>query len=216
MKLKKVKNFICAIDGGSASGKTTMAKLIGKKYKWSVLYSGLLFRYAAKKIIEGKPQKKITFLKKIFSKINYEKVKKLNLHTPDISAYSAIIAKNKDIRLIIKKFQKNYVLKKKLVVLEGRDQSQIFPYANVKFFVVCKPIQIAAKRRWLQIRKKNRNISLKEITKDLAKRDYLDKNRRHSPLVKAPDSWYINTAKLNIKKVLNRATKIIDNELKKL
>ena len=49
MKLKKAKNFICAIDGGSASGKTTMAKLIGKKYKWSVLYSGLLFRYAAKK-----------------------------------------------------------------------------------------------------------------------------------------------------------------------
>ena len=113
MKLKKAKNFICAIDGGSASGKTTMAKLIGKKYKWSVLYSGLLFRYAAKKIIEKKPKKKITFLKKIFSKINYEKVKKLNLHTPDISAYSAIIAKNKDIRLIIKKFQKNYVLKKK-------------------------------------------------------------------------------------------------------
>ena len=66
MKLKKVKNFICAIDGGSASGKTTMAKLIGKKYKWSVLYSGLLFRYAAKKIIEKKPKKKNYIFKENF------------------------------------------------------------------------------------------------------------------------------------------------------
>ena len=85
--------------------------------------------------MKKKPKKKITFLKKIFSKINYEKVKKLNLHTPDISAYSAIIAKNKDIRFIIKKFQKNYVLKKKLVVLEGRDQAQIFHMLMLSFLL---------------------------------------------------------------------------------
>ena len=213
---KKIKKFICAIDGGASSGKTTMAKLVGKKYNFSVLYSGLLFRYAAKMVMEKKPKNKVKFLKKKFSNINYEKVKKINLHTPKISSYSAIIAKEIKIRKIIKSFQKKYVQKKRRVVLEGRDMSQIFPNADVKFFVVCRPLKIAAKRRWLQIRKKKQKTSLKEVKKDLIKRDYLDKHRRHSPLVKASDSWYINTAKLNIRKVLNRATIIIDNELKKL
>tara|TARA_Y100001970_G_scaffold239124_1_gene300808 strand:+ start:1614 stop:2270 length:657 start_codon:yes stop_codon:yes gene_type:complete len=211
---KKIKKFICAIDGGASSGKTTMAKLVGKKYNFSVLYSGLLFRYAAKMVMEKKPKNKVKFLKKKFSNINYEKVKKINLHTPKISSYSAIIAKEIKIRKIIKSFQKKYVQKKRRVVLEGRDMSQIFPNADVKFFVVCRPLKIAAKRRWLQIRKKKQKTSLKEVKKDLIKRDYLDKHRRHSPLVKASDSWYINTAKLNIKGVISKASLIIDRRIK--
>ena len=99
---------------------------------------------------------------------------------------------------VIKSFQKKYVQKKRRVVLEGRDMSQIFPNADVKFFVVCRPLKIAAKRRWLQIRKKKQKTSLKEVKKDLIKRDYLDKHRRHSPLVKASDSWYINTALVGV------------------
>ncbi len=211
---KKIKKFICAIDGGASSGKTTMAKLVGKKYNFSVLYSGLLFRYAAKMVMEKKPKNKVKFLKKKFSNINYEKVKKINLHTPKISSYSAIIAKEIKIRKIIKSFQKKYVQKKRRVVLEGRDMSQIFPNADVKFFVVCRPLKIAAKRRWLQIRKKKQKTSLNEVKKDLIKRDYLDKHRRHSPLVKASDSWYINTAKLNIKGVISKASLIIDRRIK--
>ena len=211
---KKIKKFICAIDGGASSGKTTMAKLVGKKYNFSVLYSGLLFRYAAKMVMEKKPKNKVKFLKKKFSNINYEKVKKINLHTPKISSYSAVIAKEIKIRKIIKSFQKKYVQKKRRVVLEGRDMSQIFPNADVKFFVVCRPLKIAAKRRWLQIRKKKQKTSLKEVKKDLIKRDYLDKHRRHSPLVKASDSWYINTAKLNIKGVISKASLIIDRRIK--
>ena len=211
---KKIKKFICAIDGGASSGKTTMAKLVGKKYNFSVLYSGLLFRYAAKMVMEKKPKNKVKFLKKKFSNINYEKVKKINLHTLKISSYSAIIAKEIKIRKIIKSFQKKYVQKKRRVVLEGRDMSQIFPNADVKFFVVCRPLKIAAKRRWLQIRKKKQKTSLKEVKKDLIKRDYLDKHRRHSPLVKASDSWYINTAKLNIKGVISKASLIIDRRIK--
>ena len=164
--------------------------------------------------MEKKPKNKVKFLKKKFSNINYEKVKKINLHTPKISSYSAIIAKEIKIRKIIKSFQKKYVQKKRRVVLEGRDMSQIFPNADVKFFVVCRPLKIAAKRRWLQIRKKKQKTSLNEVKKDLIKRDYLDKHRRHSPLVKASDSWYINTAKLNIKGVISKASLIIDRRIK--
>ena len=46
MKLKKIDNFIISCDGGAASGKTTGAKLIAKKYNLKFLSSGMLYRYA--------------------------------------------------------------------------------------------------------------------------------------------------------------------------
>ena len=179
------------------------------------MYSGLLFRFAALKLIQDNPINKITYLRKIFTKINYNKIKKINLHTPKISEHSAKIAKNLKIRLIIKSFQKKYVKKNKKVVLEGRDMSKIFPKADVKFFVACKPIKIAAKRRWLQLKIKNKKISLKEVLNDLKRRDFIDKNRKHSKLERHPESVYINTAKLNIKGVLDIMSKQINRVIKR-
>jgi cytidylate kinase len=212
--LRKNKKFIVSIDGSSGSGKSTAAKLIAKKFNWSVLYSGLLFRYAAKKIIEKKPKNKILYLKKIFSKINYRNIQKMNLHTPEVSEFSAVIAKELKVRKIIKIFQKKYVEQKKTIVLEGRDMSKIFHNADVKFFVVCKPLKIAAKRRWLQLKNSKKNISLNQVLKDLKKRDFMDRNRKHSPLERDQESVYINTAKLNIKAVLDKMSKIIGKKLK--
>ena len=93
--------------------------------------------------------------------------------------------------------------------------SKIFPKADVKFFVACKPIKIAAKRRWLQLKIKNKKISLKEVLNDLKRRDFIDKNRKHSKLERHPESVYINTAKLNIKGVLDVMSKKINREIKK-
>ena len=60
----KFKKLIIACDGESASGKSTAAKLISKKYKLILINSGLLYRYASKQIIENKPKNNLNFLKK--------------------------------------------------------------------------------------------------------------------------------------------------------
>ena len=100
-------------DGGAATGKTTGAKLIAKKYKLKFLSSGLLYRYASYLIINKKPKNKITFLKKKFRVLNYKKITNLNLHTPKISTQSAIIAKELSIRNILKQYQKKFISKNK-------------------------------------------------------------------------------------------------------
>ena len=64
LKLNKKIKLLIACDGGAASGKTTGAKLISKKYKLHLLNSGLLFRFASFLILKHKPKKKIIFLKK--------------------------------------------------------------------------------------------------------------------------------------------------------
>ena len=58
------KSLIIACDGEAASGKSTGAKLIAKKYKLLLINSGLLYRYASKLIIENDPENTINFLKK--------------------------------------------------------------------------------------------------------------------------------------------------------
>jgi len=98
LKRKKYKNLIISCDGGAASGKTTGAKLIAKKYKLKFLSSGMLYRYASYLIIKKKPKNPISLLKKEFKKINFKKLNKLELNTQIISDHTSKIAKVKKIR----------------------------------------------------------------------------------------------------------------------
>ncbi len=60
----KLKKLIIACDGESASGKSTAAKLVSKKYNLLLINSGLIYRYCSKLIINNKPKNFIIFLKK--------------------------------------------------------------------------------------------------------------------------------------------------------
>ena len=62
--MAKIKKLIIACDGESASGKSTAAKLVSKKYKLLLINSGLLYRYCSKLVIDNEPKNIITFLKK--------------------------------------------------------------------------------------------------------------------------------------------------------
>ena len=208
--MRKFKKLIIACDGESASGKSTAAKLISKKYKLLHINSGLLYRYASKEIIKHKPKNSINFLKKKFKKISYKKIVKLNLHSEEISNHVAILAKNKNIRKIINAFQKTLIKKNKKICVEGRDiASKILaknPKYDLAFYFKCN-VKVASYRRWLDIKKK---VSLKNVRKSLIKRTSMDKKRKNSPLVKVKDAILIRTDKLTKKQVLSKMSKYID------
>ena len=115
------KSLRIACDGEAASGKSTGAKLVSKKYKLFLINSGLLYRYASKIIIKNKPKKVVPFLKKKFKNISYNKIKKQSLHSQEISNHVGYLAKNKEVREIMKKFQKKIIQKNKRICVEGRD-----------------------------------------------------------------------------------------------
>ena len=208
--MKKFKKLIIACDGESASGKSTAAKLISKKYKLLLINSGLLYRYASKEIIKYKPKNSIIFLKKKFKKISYKKIVKLNLHSEEISNHVAILAKNKNIRKIINAFQKTLIKKNKKICVEGRDiASKILaknPKYDLAFYFKCN-VKVASFRRWLDIKKK---VSLKSVRKSLIKRTSMDKKRKNSPLIRVKDAILIRTDKLNKKQVLSKMSEHIE------
>ena len=209
--MRKFKKLIIACDGESASGKSTAAKLISKKYKLLLINSGLLYRYASKEIINYKPKNNISFLKKRFKNISYKKIVKFNLHSEQISNHAAIIAKNKNIRKIINTFQMTLIKKNKKICVEGRDiASKILaknPKYDLAFYFKCN-IKVASYRRWLDIKKK---VSLQNVRKSLTKRTLMDKKRKNSPLVKVKDAILIRTDKFTKKQVLSKMSEHIES-----
>jgi cytidylate kinase len=211
----KNKNIQVSCDGGGATGKSTGAKMISKKYKLKFLSSGLLYRFASFLIIKHKPKNKIRFLNLKFKNLDYKKLEKINLQTAEISEYSAIIAKINAVRKILKRFQINFAKKNKRCCIEGRDIStKILPHSDVKFFFKCD-LNTASKRRYKEMKKKNPKIKLRDVKKALRIRNLLDTKRKNSPLLKHIDSVEIDTGKLDKSAMLAKMTKYIERVLKK-
>ena len=214
MKLKKNNKFIVAADGAAASGKTTGSKIISRKYGLKFLSSGLLYRYAGQQLLKYKPKNKIKFLQLKFKNLNYKKIIKINLHSPKISEYTSIIAKQKKIRNVLKKFQRDFASKHKTVCIEGRDiGTVILPKADLKFFFICN-LKIAAKRRFKELKKKNKFLKFKNVKKELQNRNLRDVSRKNSPLLKSPDAVIVDTGKTrNITMMINKMSKYMDRKI---
>ena len=208
--MKKFKKLIIACDGESASGKSTAAKLISKKYNLLLVNSGLLYRFGSKLIIKHKPKNNLSFLKKKFKNVSYRTIAKENLHSEEISNHVAILAKNKKVREIINKFQKKIIKSNKKICVEGRDiASKILsknPKYDLAFYFKCK-LSVASYRRWLDVKKK---VPLRVVKNSLRKRTLMDKQRKNSPLVKVKDAILIKTDKLSKKQVLMKMSKKIE------
>ena len=214
MKLKS-KSIQVSCDGGAATGKSTGARMVARRYNLKFLSSGLLYRYASFIILKKKPKNEITFLRKKFKNLNYSKLKNKSLHSQKISEHSALIAKRNNVRLILKNYQKKFSKKYKNCCIEGRDIStKILPNSDVKFFFKCN-LDIAAKRRFKELKKIDKKIKFKDVKKALRIRNILDIGRKNSPLLKHRDSIEIDTSKLNKQAMLTKMSKHIERVIKK-
>ena len=208
--MNKINKLIIACDGESASGKSTAAKLISKKYDLLLINSGLLYRYGSKLSIEHKPRNIVSFLEKKFKSISYKKIAKQSLHSEKISNHVAVLAKNRKIRQIVNKFQRKIIKNNKRICVEGRDiASKILsknPKYDIAFYFKCN-LNTASYRRWLDIKKK---VPLIDVKRSLNKRTQMDKKRKNSPLIKVKDAVLIKTDKLTKKQVLSKMSKFIE------
>ena len=216
MKINNKKiEFKIAADGSSASGKTTGGKLIAKKLKMKFLSSGALYRFCALKTLENKNKYNVKFINKIANSITLKKLQNKKLYSPEVARLSSIIAKKPYVRKALKVFQKNFIKKSKLVVVEGRDiGTKIMPNADLKLFFTCS-IKEKAKRRLKEFKNLNKNISLKKVEKALIQRDKEDTKRKISPLIMTKNAVLVDTTKLTIKQMEAKLTNLVKNSIKK-
>ena len=202
------KKPVIAIDGTAGSGKGTLAKKIAKVLNFDHLDTGLLYRILAYEFL--KLNKDLKMLKEVNINLNIfidkKKIKLMNLRSEEITKISSEIAKLKFVR------QKLISLQRKFAnnppsgigsVIDGRDiTSVITPNAEVKFYIDAD-VKIRAERRLSQLDLPRSCYN--EILKDLIKRDFQDKRRKISPLIKTTDSQLIDTSKISESEVLIKA-----------
>ena len=88
-------------------------------------------------------------------------------------------------------------------MMDGRDiASKVLPDATLKIFLTANPKE-RGRRRWLEMRSKGQTADLADIITDIARRDALDTNRTHSPLICTPDALVLDTSEMGIDAVKN-------------
>ncbi len=216
--MRKAKKIITvAIDSPAAAGAGTQAKLIAEHYNLYYVDTGKIYRIIG--LLRLKNPKKFSYslVKKKMQNIKIKDLELKNLLSDEVAISASIVAKNKNIRNIVHKFQKKcaYYPPSKYAgsVLDGRDIITVqVKDAMFKFFITAD-IKVRARRRFNEYKSLKKKITYNEVLKNLRKRDKSDRNRRYGPLKKTKDSILINTSKLSRKRCFKKIKAIMDRKL---
>ncbi len=125
------------------------------------------------------------------------------IRTKRIDDLSSIVSAYPSVRQILIGLQRAQVTAKGLIA-EGRDMgSVVFPDAQLKVYLTA-PLEVRARRRWLQRQAQGKPDTLEEITDLLRIRDHRDKIRKDSPLCVPEGALYIDSKDLTIDQVVDR------------
>ncbi len=198
-----MKNIVIAIDGTSASGKSTNAKLVAKALGYVYVDTGAMYRTLAwhclQKRVEVHDAKAVAALCRKW-KTSLECVEKNHLRavhllvenyfpekeirTSEVSAATSVIAAVPKVREWMKKKQRECVQFGNLV-MEGRDiGTNVFPETDYKFYLDAKLEERTARR------------AADGVDENLAVRDQRDSQRASAPLMIALGAKVINNSNM--------------------
>jgi cytidylate kinase len=212
--------MIIAIDGPSASGKSTTAKGVAEELDILHLNTGAMYRAVTWACINSniklvKSLQLSAFIDTL--SISFDTQNKIRLNGRDISKEirKTEITSKVSIISAISYVREKMVNKQRLIaknldcVMEGRDiGTVVFPNADYKFFLDAKP-EIRAKRRMLDLMLIGENKSFEDLVEEIKMRDYLDSNREISPLIKAKDAIIIDTTNLTMDEQIKKITSLM-------
>ena len=209
-----VKHYSIAIDGPSASGKSTVAKLIAKKLNFLYIDTGAMYRAFTLAVIENgldpkSEEESDSLIGKIQISFNNENHITLNgkdvserVRENDVADNVSYIASYKNIRLHLVDLQRK-IANDKNVVMDGRDiGTYVLENADLKIYQIASSEE-RAKRRYKENLEKGIKTSYEECLDNINKRDYIDSHRSFCPLHPAKDSIEVNTTNMSIEEVCN-------------
>ena len=215
-----MKNLIVAIDGPAGSGKSTIAKLLAKKYDLTYIDTGAMYRMITLYLLENNIDiNDLKEVERVLNTVNLDmQGDKFFLDNVDVSTKIREKRINDNVSKVasIKIVRSNLVdLQRKVsnnknVILDGRDVGTvIFPNAQVKIFLIASPEE-RARRRYNEFLEKKTEITYDEVLKSIKERDHIDSTRDESPFVKADDAIELDSTNLTIEDVINFISKEIE------
>lgn len=218
-----MKNFQVAIDGPAGSGKSSISKLIAQKLGFNHLDTGAMYRAitleALNRKIDVEDETQFDFLDDL--EIDYKSDRmylngidvSLDIRSEIVTNNVSVVSKHKIVRDTMTPLQRKIASRGNFII-DGRDIGyNVLPNANLKIFLTAS-IEERAKRRLLEYKKQNINISFEQLKKEITVRDYEDSNRAISPLKKADDAIVIDTTNLKIDEVCELIISLITERMK--
>ncbi len=217
------KKFSIAIDGPSASGKSTIAKILADRFNFLYVDTGAMYRaytYACliRDIDPKNEEKSCAIINDVDINFNEEDLITLNGNEIHKEIRSNIVADNvsyiasyQAVREALVKSQRE-IAKGRCVVMDGRDiGTNVLPNAEIKIFMIAEASE-RAKRRYEENIANGIESNYEEVLANVKKRDYIDSHREHSPLTRADDAITIDTTYLSIEEVVEEVIKIIKDK----
>ena len=208
---------VIALDGPSASGKSSTARAVAQALGWSHLDSGALYRgltlialeiaSVRRGLIEDVAPREV---------VDAAEARGLQLHsdgttflvyidglpkdgairTPDVTANVSWVSAIPDIRMWVDTRMREMVHGGLAVVIDGRDiGSVVFPEAPLKVFLTATP-EARASRRLSQRGEELDRAALKRESAMLAERDRKDSSRPVAPLKQPADALLLDSTTL--------------------
>lgn len=217
MRILNKNNLIIAVDGYSSCGKSTFAKEIAGKLNYKYIDSGAMYRAITllctkKNIISGeKINIKALELLLADTDIDFRFTDTRNRHetflngnnvedeirTAGVSDYVSQVSEIGQVREKMVSIQRRYG-KEGGIVMDGRDiGTVVFPEADLKVFMTATA-EIRAKRRYKELKEKGVDANFEAVKKNIEKRDYIDSNRKISPLKKATDAIVLDNSNMTV------------------
>lgn len=220
-----------ALDGTSASGKSTVAKEVAKKLSIHHLDSGAIFRAITYKCVKEKidihNEYKICQLVnsldiKIILNKNKNNIVQKNIidgktlrnnciRSEKVSRAVSVIAQYACVRELVKKIQIE-LAKENDLIIDGRDiGTEIFPKTKFKFFLTAKAEE-RARRRLNQLGLSKTEFN--SVLENIKERDKRDSERKISPLKMPKDAYYIDNTDESLEETVARIIDIINSDIK--
>lgn len=213
---EKSDKIIIAIDGSSSTGKSTLAKTLGKALGYAYISTGDMYRAVTLFFIENNIDiKDLGAVKEALKKIRlrfkmqpegnciFLNGKNVNrdIRTMAVNNLVSPVATISEVRKEMVRQQQS-MGGEKGIVMDGRDiATVVFPNAELKIFLTAD-VEERARRRYVELIEKGMDVDFEEVKNNLLERDHIDSSRADSPLTKAEDAVIVDNTDLNLEQQL--------------